>query len=136
MKALKPSKTDLEYLRRENEKHPQALRAIPVEQWSAIIQGYKDVIAVLRSKRFLVVLRRERPGIVWMSVNRTAMAGTRWVDGITWDELQRLKREAGYGDKDAIEIYPRDRDVVDVANIRHLWILEDALVEFGWRNPN
>lgn len=44
-------------------------------------------------------------------------------DGIPWDDLQVMKRLAGYGDDYAIEVYPADRDIVNDANIRHLWVL-------------
>jgi hypothetical protein len=33
----------------------------------------------------------------------------------------------GFGAADALEVYPRDGDVVNVANIRHLWVLRDPL---------
>lgn len=68
-----------------------------------------------------------------MSVCRTSMRQGRWVDGISWDDLQRLKREAGYGESDAVEVYPADSDVVNVANMRHLWILETP-IRFAWRS--
>jgi len=55
----------------------------------------------------------------------------RWVDGITWDDLQRLKREAGYGDREAVEVYPPAACVVNEANIRHLWILPSRM-PFSW----
>ncbi len=51
---------------------------------------------------------------------------------LVWDELQRIKSECGYGNTDAIEIYPADDDVVNVANMRHLWIL-DSRIPFAWR---
>jgi len=74
------------------------------------------------------------PAIVRLSVLRTSLdtAGG-WQQDITWEELQRLKREAGYGDHDAVEVFPPDADVVNVANIRHLWILEPGHLPFAWR---
>lgn len=44
-------------------------------------------------------------------------------DGIPWDDLQVLKGHAGYGDREAVEIYPPDTKVVNHANMRHLWVL-------------
>jgi len=35
-------------------------------------------------------------------------------------------------DADAIEIFPADMDVVNVANMRHLWVMAEP-VEFAWR---
>lgn len=43
-------------------------------------------------------------------------------DGISWDELQRIKNECGFEDKDAVEFYPRQKDVINTANYRHLYI--------------
>ena len=48
-------------------------------------------------------------------------------DGITWDELQRIKSECGYGDNDAIEFYPKDSNVINTANIRHLYVFDSDL---------
>lgn len=70
-----------------------------------------------------------------LSVNRTTLGDNgRWVENITWDELQELKRQCGFGDWYAIEVYPRDKDVVNVANMRHLWVLQESL-NVGWVKP-
>ncbi len=67
-----------------------------------------------------------------MTVCRVTMRPDgRWDDNITWDDLQRVKREVGYGDAYAIEVYPRDADVVNVANMRHLWLFAEPL-DCGW----
>jgi hypothetical protein len=47
----------------------------------------------------------------------------RWIDGILWDDLMEVKRQIGRGDRWAIEAFPADRDVVDVANMRHLFVI-------------
>ena len=44
-------------------------------------------------------------------------------DGITWDELQKIKNECGFGAFDAVELYPANDDVIDTGNWRHLYIL-------------
>lgn len=67
-----------------------------------------------------------------MSVNRVTRSNYKWDDNITWDELQEIKCQIGRGQKYAIEIYPRDCDVVNVANMRHVWILKKAL-PIGWK---
>ncbi|WP_438839413.1 DUF7694 domain-containing protein [Helicobacter pylori] len=43
--------------------------------------------------------------------------------------MQRLKNEAGYGE---FEVYPRKGDVINVANMRHLFVMAGSL-EFAWR---
>ena len=56
--------------------------------------------------------------------------------GITWDDLHWIK-EILYPTREAVELYPREEDLVDVANMRHLWVLPP----FAWmphgldRNP-
>jgi hypothetical protein len=30
-----------------------------------------------------------------------------------------------------VEIYPRDRDIVNIANMRHLWVMAEPLA-LGW----
>lgn len=57
------------------------------------------------------------PALCRLSILRTSVKGDRWTDGITWDDLQRLKFEAGYGDAWAVELFPADAEVVNVANI-------------------
>lgn len=42
---------------------------------------------------------------------------------LSWEELQEGKRDLGFGDCLAVEIYPPDAEVVNEANIRHLWVL-------------
>jgi hypothetical protein len=117
-------------LARENARQPATLQEVPREQWPNQTGGQ---IRVLRSRDFLVQVFPEPPPVhVRLSINRTSLQGQRWQDGITWDELQRLKHEAGYGDCDAVEVFPADRDVVNVANMRHLWVMAEP-VSFAWR---
>lgn len=90
---------------------------------------------VFRNKEFFVQLFQEGTGIIRITVNRCKIKSIgRWVDGITWDELQKIKSDLGYGHRDAVEIYPKDKDVVDVANMRHLWVLPEHSLNFIWRH--
>jgi hypothetical protein len=123
------------YLRAENAKQDAALREIPRAEWPthALRTGQQRVF---RSKEFLVQIFAEKNGAIRMSVSRThLMDNGRWDDGISWDELQRLKREAGFGSSWAVEIYPADSEVVNVANMRHLWLLPRA-PQFAWREES
>lgn len=123
-------------LNRDNASLPKTLVEIPPHEWPSLEGMKKPPIKVWRSSGFLVQIYAEQEGILRMSVCRTAINtdGTRWQEGITWDDLQRLKRECGFGAHDAVEIYPRDVDIVNVANMRHLWLLSEPL-PFGWRKP-
>ena len=55
-----------------------------------------------------------------------------WKDGLKWDELQKVKADVGYADDYAIEIYPKDKDIVNDANMRHLWVFRDKPLNIGW----
>lgn|SRR3990167_3303643 len=114
----------------DNAKLPAALREVSRDEWPSLA---RVPLRVWRSRDFLVQeFAANRPAMVRLSICRTKLEGGRWQDGITWDDLQRLKRECGYADVDAIEVFPADADVVNVANIRHLWIMAEP-IEFAWR---
>lgn len=119
-------------LERDNAKLPAVLTEIPCQ----LSRGTTDPkrFKVLRSRSFLVQCFEEGDGLVRLSINRTTHNGDRWEEGISWEELQQLKREAGYGDCDAMEIFPRDIDVVNVANMRHLWVRTQGFISFAWRS--
>lgn len=113
----------------ENRQYGSTLQRIDLP-----INAPADVVELWRSARFLVQVYRPEKGAQRISVNRTAIDTVtgRWLDGISWEDLQRIKREIGRGELDAVEIYPPDTDMVNVANMRHLWILEYSL-PYAWR---
>lgn len=94
-----------------------------------------QVKRVFRNRRFLAVVYDEN-GQTRLSVCRTAVEVEtgRFLGGISWDELQAVKSACGFGESWAVEVYPADSSVVDVANMRHLWILP-APPAFAWMNP-
>lgn len=116
-------------LKKENKKWPIKLIAVPKDQWP---NTRLKLIEVLRSRNFLVQIYDEGNNIERLSVCRTLTRGGMWLDNITWDELQILKDESGRGNKAAVELYPSNSDVVNVANMRHLWVLPEA-PEFMWK---
>lgn len=88
------------------------------------------------SKKYLVQLYSETsadyPGLARLTICRSTKGGHgTWVDGLRWDELQSIKRDIGYGEWYALEVYPRDYDLVNVSNMRHLWLLPVPLA-IGW----
>ena len=123
-------------LERENTQRPAVLIVVPREQWP-VSKPDPARLEVWVSREYLVQVFDEGYGVQRLSANRTtARPDGRWDDGLTWDEMQRIKREIGRGDLYAVEIYPRDRDVVNVANMRHLWMLQEPL-SIGWfKTPN
>lgn len=89
-------------------------------------------IRALGSRFFFVQVYRDN-GFIRLSINRSELDNDgNWRADITWDELMRCKIEAGYGDKWAVEVYPPTEAVVNVANMRHLFLLDEA-PEFAWK---
>jgi hypothetical protein len=121
-------------LERDNAKLPAVMTLVPPGTWPPGSDA--RLVAVWRSRGFLAQCFAELDGIGRLSVNRTTVdpVTRRWDEAITWDDLQRIKRECGFGQQDAVEVYPADRDVVNVANMRHLWIMPGEL-PFKWRRP-
>jgi len=117
-------------LDQENQKWPDHLVEIPASDWPS---GFSEVrMSVWRSAEYLVQIFEPKSGGQRMTVSRTSVEAGMWRDGITWDELQLLKRQCGFGDFWAVEIYPADDEIVNVSNMRHLWILAFP-PEFAWR---
>jgi hypothetical protein len=99
--------------------------------WPAEMTPPHGLREVWRSRGFLVQVYSATDGVERLSICRTSVDGG---DPIAWEDLQRLKAECGRGDREAVEVYPRDCDVVNVANMRHLWVLTRGM-PFTWRTP-
>lgn len=125
---MKTTLADRRLMAKENAKWPLYLKPVPRELWPGV---YPGLLEVWRSKGFLVQICAEKNGYFRMSAHRTMTNGDDWIALITWDELMRLKRECGRGDLDALELFPADADVVNVANIRHLFFPPEP-VAFKW----
>lgn len=105
---------------------------VPSDEWPFMPAWETVPIRVWRSKDYLAVLYEQRAdGMRRLTVNsvrrmpvRARRDGTDWRDGITWDELQRIKNETLGPDVWCVEVYPAEQDVVNVANMRHLWPLD------------
>lgn len=127
---MQPSRQQRRALEKQNAKQPSHLVIVPRAEWP---YERENLTEVWRNKHFLVQVLREAGGMERMSVCRTSHNGDRWDDQITWDELMQCKRQCGRGEQDALEVYPADRDIVNVANMRHLWLPAEP-VAFAWRN--
>ena len=127
--SIQATKAQRKQLKLDNAKYPDQL----IEIENTLLGRPGAPKRIYRSKKFLVqIFITPFYGVERMSVCRTALDGTRWEANITWDELQRLKHECGYGELDAVEVYPADEDVVNVANMRHLFVMKYPVL-FAWR---
>ena len=117
-------------LARDNANQPNTLQEVLRRHWP---NPNAPQLRVLRSRDFLVQeFSAPAPAVVRLSISRTVLDGDRWQDNIAWEDLQRLKYECGYANQDAVEVFPADVDVVNVANMRHLWVMAEP-VPFAWR---
>jgi hypothetical protein len=111
---------------------PAKLMEILPHEWPSNLHDPKRV-RVFRSRELLVQEFREADNIMRLSINVTRVGGNgRWEDGITWEDLQAVKDELGYADRDAVEVFPAQGDLVNAANMRHVWVLPYRL-PFIWR---
>lgn len=98
------------------------------DDWPADVTPPPNLQRVWRDRRYLVQQYSDG-GTIRLSVNivasKSASSLDRWVDGIPWDELQRIKNQCGYQDLCAVELFPPEASVINVANIRHLWLLRE-----------
>jgi hypothetical protein len=96
----------------------------------------KQPLRAWKSKRYVVQLyvinNPAYPGMLRLSVSRSQIGTNgKWKDGLSWDELQAIKAEVGLGSWYGVEIYPSDDKVINVANMRHIWIIR-APLSIGW----
>lgn len=109
----------------------ECLLEVSKKHWS--VNSPQNLLKCYMSKSFLVQVYDDA-GYTRISVNRTDYVLVDgkpiWNDGITWDELQWIKSKIGFEKSWAVECYPPDKDIVNVANFRHLFIIPKP--EFGW----
>lgn len=102
------------------------MRELPPEQWPVLSFIESEPLKVWVSNDFMAVLYRFRVnGLLRLCVNRTKKNGKDWRDGITWDDLQRIKNECLGEDVWCIENYPSQDKLVNLSNQRHLFILDE-----------
>lgn len=129
-----PTRTERRLAKKRAAKEPPTLRKIPRGEWPASMRDCDQLMEVWLSRDYLAQLFAEQDSVFRLSINRTSHNGKTWDDGLTWDELQEIKRQAGFGDRVAVEIYPEDANVVNVSSMRHLWLLPTP-PPFMWRRP-
>jgi len=125
-----PTKRERQAIAAENRRWPNKLILVQGIDLD-LYQADSNRVEVWRSRHFLVQVFALGNGFERLSVNRTRLKGGGWDDCIEWEELQRLKSECGRGDRCAVEVFPPDDEVINVANMRHLFILPEP-PDFMW----
>lgn len=108
-------------------------RMQPLDQAPTGVSIPDDVRGMWGSRDHLAVLYADPNGHERLSVNSTVVdrrTGHFGDDGLTWDDLMRIKTECGLRDRWAVEVFPPDAEVVNVANMRHLWLIDQP--PYAW----
>ncbi|MBS9903207.1 DUF7694 domain-containing protein [Vibrio alginolyticus] len=98
-------------------------------------KGSNAPVAVYQSSQYLVQVFNEEDTIIRLTINSVKRRNGSWKDGLTFDELQAVKHAVGFGDRCAVEVYPEDNELVNDANMRHLWVLPERPA-FAWTVKN
>lgn len=110
------------------------MREVPINEWPLILAITCKALRVWESKDYLAVLYEQPDGYRRLSVNCTRKnAQGEWRDGITWDELYRVKNECLGLETWCVEVYPADSELVRDSNIRHLFVMDEA-PEYAWED--
>jgi hypothetical protein len=120
------------FIRKDNLNYKSGVfEEFPREQWPPLPSSSAPD-KVLRSREFLVQVFNGE--FTRLTISRTEIdRHGNWKDGISWEEMQSIKKACGFGDHDAVEAFPKDKDLVNVANMRHLWIVPPEYSKFFWR---
>jgi hypothetical protein len=117
-------------LKSENRKYGLAMEPLSEIYWPP---AKTRPIAIFRSCSFLAQVYAPVNGGQRISVCRTQInRDGNWKADISWEELMAVKSECGFSACWAVEIFPPNSEVVNVANLRHLWVTEAP--PFAWRN--
>jgi hypothetical protein len=134
---MRPTAAQIQEWAASNDHFPDHLVPVARERWPDPKDSpFGSVpIGAFRSREFVVVVWSEPTGFTRLSINRTDWDDSegRFRGNIGWDDLQRLKSEAGFGDAAAVEVYPPDQHVMNTANLRHLFLLP-AAPPFMWQH--
>lgn len=119
-----------EYLRQQNKLWKNFMDEVPRSEWPP----YNTMpVSVWRSDRFLAQVFSPIGGVTRISILRTMIDDDgEWLQDISWDDLMDIKSEIGFERNWAVEIFPDYTEVMNVANMRHLWVLPEPPA-FAWR---
>lgn len=125
------------YAKQQAALRPAVLTEIPKDRWPRDFRLSAEApTKAWESRQFLAQLydcgAREGRTCLRLSICRITLNDDgRWQEGLSWEELMLVKRECGFGGWYAVEVYPEDAEIVNVANMRHLWLLTTPLT-IGW----
>jgi len=111
----------------------KTLQKVPENEWPEdLLTWDKRPKEAWLSRDYLVqIYEHPDESAIRLTVCRTRMHNGRWVDGLDWDELQAIKNAVGFADKWLVEVFPPEDQVVNIQNMRHLFVLDEP-PDYGW----
>lgn len=143
---MKYSPSERRSIQQENLKWPLKLVQVSPDLWKPqdttvrLKTGNADpspMIDVWRSRSLVVQVYDIGNGLLRLSMHRTEWDNHlgRFKDGLSWDRLQTVKDDLGYGDRVGLEVYPPNDLMVNIANIRHMVLLPAGEIpSYVWTN--
>ena len=101
-----------------NEWHPWVSHADKL----SLMEIFGHAVAAYVNNRYSCQVYRRRGGYYHLVIRRH--------DGgtvVAWHDLQRIKDEMGYSEQMAVQVFPAHDEIVDDANLYHLFVLPEAL---------
>lgn len=91
------------------------------------LEPLRGMSRIWKNNLYVVQVFPKPNGITLLMVRRNDAAPIR-----SWSDMQRIKNELMGDHRVAVEIYPAESDVVDQANMYHLWVYPDGVrLSFG-----
>jgi len=91
---------------------------IPLPNGAPLGDGWCREIRAVHRNRVFSVLQRPAGDAVHLAV--CSLSGIR----PSWREMQRIKDELAGESATAVEVYPPQREIVDAADMFHIWVVE------------
>lgn len=97
--------------------------------------GELSEVFVSNDKKYCVMIRKIDTSIGKVShacMRNQGSKETKWEGTeISWSEKQRIKNEIFGKESVAVEVFPKESELVDQANMYHIWVLHDFDLPFG-----
>jgi hypothetical protein len=121
------SEEDAEYMERFQEQFPEHLVLVTHLFDPIDLKNLRSTEMWASRKFHVLILENKTNGAEQLNIYRAEVdtKSKRWRDGISWEEMQELKKQCGRGDKIAFEPFPKDSEVINTNNIRHLFIAKE-----------
>lgn len=106
--------------------YPDTLEIVPENDLNVPYSSHpEDIKTIFRSKKYTVILWKQNriDGKQRFSISRNEWNSKerRYVGDISWDEIMEIKRQIGLGDVECWEYYPKDNEIINEANMRHIF---------------